>query len=156
MVGRFPKLESHYMRGSAQVAGLFLPIADIVMAAVAIALCLGVWAVLTYTGSARRCARLDNPNIAAAFGVPNRRLAYLVAGASGASTAIGGMFVALLSTLAPSQIFSCLAWFLLPPCSADWEARWAFWRPESFSVLASMSQWPSRRHPGRPSCLSPS
>lgn len=105
----YQKLESHYMRGSLEIAGLFLPVSDIVMSLVAIALCVAVWAAMRYTwlGKALR-ASLDNPNIAAAFGVPNRKLSYLVAGASGASTAIGGIFVALLSTLAPSQIFSWL------------------------------------------------
>lgn len=105
----YQKLESHYMRGSAKVAGLFLPVSDIVMSSVAIALCVAVWAAMRFSwlGKALR-ASLDNPNIAAAFGVPNQRLAYLVAGASGASTAISGIFVALLSTLAPSQIFSWL------------------------------------------------
>lgn len=105
----FQKLETHYLRGSAQAAGLYLPWMDILMALVALALCVAVWAAMRYTwlGKALR-ASLDNPQIAAAFGVPNQRLSYLVAGASAASAAIGGVFVALLSTLAPSQIFSWL------------------------------------------------
>lgn len=105
----FQKLETHFLRGSAEVGGLFLPMMDILMAAVAFALCIGVWAAMRYTwlGKALR-ASLDNPQIAAAFGIPNQRLSYLVAGASAAIAAIGGIFVALLSTLAPSQIFSWL------------------------------------------------
>ena len=105
----FQKLEAHYMRGSLRAGPLFLPIADLVMALIAVALCVATWAAMRFTwlGKALR-ASLDNPNIAAAFGVPNRKLSYLVAGASGASTAIGGIFVALLGTLAPSQIFTWL------------------------------------------------
>jgi len=81
----FQKLETHFLRGSAEVGGLFLPMMDILMAAVAFALCIGVWAAMRYTwlGKALR-ASLDNPQIAAAFGIPNQRLSYLVAGASAA------------------------------------------------------------------------
>jgi hypothetical protein len=64
----FHKLEAHYMRGSLQFAGLFLPISDIVTSLVAIGLCVAVWAAMRYTwlGKALR-ASLDNPNIAAAL-----------------------------------------------------------------------------------------
>ncbi len=103
------KLESHYLRGSTQIGTLFLPLGEVMMALIAIAMCGGVWAALRYTwlGKALR-AGLDNPQIAASFGVPNRQLSYLVAGTSGASAAVGGIFVALLFTLAPSQIFAWL------------------------------------------------
>jgi branched-chain amino acid transport system permease protein len=79
------------------------------MAGIAIGLCFAVWAGLHFTwlGKALR-AGLDNPQIAASFGVPNQRLLLLVAGTAGALAAIGGFFVAVLYTLAPSQIFSWL------------------------------------------------
>lgn len=105
----FLKLEAHVMRGTYEIGGLFFPTGEMVMSLVAVAMCVGIWAMMRFTwlGKALR-ASLDNPQIAASFGIPNRRLSYLVAGASGASTAIGGLFVALLFTLAPSQMFSWL------------------------------------------------
>ena len=105
----FLKLESTWLHGTTRLAGLYWPKGEMIMSAVAVAMCMATWAVLRFTwlGRALR-AGLDNPAIAASFGVPNEKLAFLVAGASGASTAIGGVFVALLFTLAPAQIF---AWF---------------------------------------------
>ncbi len=105
----FLKLETTYLHGTTEIAKLFFPTGEIIMSAVAIALCFTVWAAMRYTwlGKALR-AGLDNPAIAASFGVPNEKLAYLVAGTSGATAAISGIFTALLFTLAPSQIF---AWF---------------------------------------------
>ena len=105
----FLRLETQLLRGSAEVGPFFVPYADLTMACVALALCALAFAALRYTwiGKALR-ASLDNPQIAAAFGVPNRRLALLVAGVAGALAAVGGAFIALLFTLAPSQIYS---WF---------------------------------------------
>jgi branched-chain amino acid transport system permease protein len=105
----FIRLETHFLRGSFEVGPFFLPKQEFALALVALAICALCAAVMRHTwlGKALR-ASLDNPAISAAFGVPNRRLAFLVAGASGALAAIGGGFMALLFNLAPAQIY---AWF---------------------------------------------
>ena len=105
----FLRLETRVLRGSAEVGPFFVPYAELAMACVSLALCFVAFLVLRFTwiGKALR-ASLDNPQIAAVFGVPNRRLALLVAGAAGGLAAVGGAFIALLFTLAPSQIYS---WF---------------------------------------------
>jgi branched-chain amino acid transport system permease protein len=105
----YVRYENRAMHGNLALGTLLFPVADLVMAGIAIGLCFAVWAGLHFTwlGKALR-AGLDNPQIAASFGVPNQRLLLLVAGTAGALAAIGGFFVAVLYTLAPSQIFSWL------------------------------------------------
>jgi len=70
-------------------------------------LALGTWAWLrfTYVGKALR-ASAEDPAIAAAFGVNHRRQAFLLSGVSAAYAGIAGTFIALISTLAPSQIWA--------------------------------------------------
>ena len=70
-------------------------------------LALGTWAWLrfTYVGKALRAAAED-PAIAAAFGVNHRGQALLLSGVSAAYAGIAGAFIALISTLAPSQIWA--------------------------------------------------
>ena len=105
----FVRLETRYLRGSAEIGRFFVPYAELAMSLVALATCATAFVMLRYTwlGKALR-ASLDNPQIAAAFGVPNRRLSMLVAGSAGGLAAVGGAFIALLFTLAPSQIYT---WF---------------------------------------------
>ena len=105
----FVRLETQFLRGSIEVGPFFLPRQEMLLAAISLALCLATAAFLqrTWIGKALR-AGLDNPQIAAAFGVPNRKLSLMVAGVAGALAAIGGAFMALLFTLAPAQIYT---WF---------------------------------------------
>ena len=105
----FVRLETHFLRGSFEIGAFYVPKQELLMSLVALALCAATTAFLRFTwlGKALR-AGLDNPQIAAAFGIPNRRLSLLVAGAAGALAAIGGAFMALLFTLAPNQIYT---WF---------------------------------------------
>ena len=57
--------------------------------------------------SARRCARAPRtPAIAAAFGVNHQALAFLLAGVCAALAGVAGVCIALISTLAPSQIYA--------------------------------------------------
>ena len=62
---------------------------------------------LRYTdiGRAMRAAAEDAP-IAAAFGVDERRLAYLVSGVCAALAGVAGLCLALSHTLAPAQIYA--------------------------------------------------
>lgn len=103
----FRRLESAYGTASVKLGPLFLPVAEAMMLAVAVALSLAVWAVLrfTYTGKALR-ASVDDAEIAAAFGARHRELSMLLAGVSAATAGIAGTFVALIATLAPAQIYA--------------------------------------------------
>ena len=105
----FVRMETHLARGSMEIGKLLAPWDELFMCAVALSVCVATWACLNFTwlGKALR-ASLDNPDIAASFGVPNRALALLVSGAAASFAAIGGVFVALLYTLTPSSIYS---WF---------------------------------------------
>jgi branched-chain amino acid transport system permease protein len=103
----FRRLESGYAAVSFRVGALFVPLPELLTLAIAIALSLGAWAVLRYTdiGRAMRAAAED-PSIAAAFGVDERRLAYLVSGISAALAGAAGLCLALSQTLAPAQIYA--------------------------------------------------
>ena len=105
----FVRLETHFLRGSIEVGPFFLPRQEMLLAAISLVLCVATALFLqrTWLGKALR-ASLDNPQIAAAFGVPDKRLSLMVAGVAGALAAIGGAFMALLFTLAPAQIYT---WF---------------------------------------------
>ncbi len=105
----FVRLETGFLRGSLEVGPFFLPRQDLLLAILALIFCAATAAVLRFTrlGKALR-ASLDNPQIAASFGIPNRRLSLGVAGFAGALAALGGVLMALLFTLAPAQIYS---WF---------------------------------------------
>jgi branched-chain amino acid transport system permease protein len=105
----FVRLDVHLARGSMEIGSLLAPWDHLIMAAFAVAACVATWACLKFTwiGKGLR-AGLENPGIAASFGVPNRRLSLLVSGVAAAFAAMGGVFIALLYTLTPSSIY---AWF---------------------------------------------
>ena len=61
----------------------------------------------TYVGKALR-AGAEDPDIAAAYGVDHKKLAYLLSGIGAAYAGIAGTFIALIATLAPAQIWAYL------------------------------------------------
>jgi branched-chain amino acid transport system permease protein len=103
----FRRLESGYASINLRVGPLFVPLPELLTLGIAIALSLGAWAVLRYTdiGRAMRAAAEDAP-IAVAFGVNERRLAYLLSGACAALAGAAGLCLALSQTLAPAQIYA--------------------------------------------------
>ena len=103
----FRRLESPYGTATLRAGPLFLPVTEVLILAAATALSLATWAWLryTYVGKALR-AGAEDPAIAAAFGVDHRRLALLLSGMGAAYAGVAGTFVALLYTLAPSQIYA--------------------------------------------------
>jgi len=103
----FRRLESPYGTATLRAGPLFLPVTEVLILTAAIALSLATWAWLryTYVGKALR-AGAEDPAIAAAFGVDHRRLALLLSGVGAAYAGVAGTFVALLYTLAPSQIYA--------------------------------------------------
>ncbi len=105
----FRRLETSYGTASIKIGTIYAPIVECLMFFVAVIVVVVTWAWLkfTYVGKALR-ASAENPIIAGAFGVNHKRLAYLIAGISGATAAVAGIFIALISTLAPAQIVAWL------------------------------------------------
>ena len=103
----FRKLESSYGEHRFKVAGLYVPLPELITLALAIGLSFAVWAVLRYTdlGKALRASAEDAP-IAVAFGINQRRNALLLAGTCSALASVAGVCLALSFTLAPSQIYA--------------------------------------------------
>jgi len=103
----FRKLESWYGEERFKVAGLYVPLPELITLLLAGGLSFAVWAVLRYTdlGKALRASAEDAP-IAAAFGINERRNALLLAGTCSALASIAGVCLALGFTLAPSQIYA--------------------------------------------------
>lgn len=103
----FRKLESSYGEHKFKVAGLYMPVPELITLVLAVAISIAVWAVLRYTdlGRAMRAAAEDAP-IASAFGVNQKRNALLLAGTCSALVSIAGVCLALSFTLAPSQMYA--------------------------------------------------
>jgi branched-chain amino acid transport system permease protein len=103
----FRKLESVYAQQKFKVGILYVPIPELITLLLAVGISLAAWAVLRFTdlGKAMRAAAED-PSIAAAFGVDQKRNALLLAGTCAALASIAGVCLALSFTLAPSQIYA--------------------------------------------------
>jgi branched-chain amino acid transport system permease protein len=103
----FRRYETGYGNASIRVGPLFLPVLELLACVTAVLLAFATWAWLrwTYVGKALR-ASAEDPAIAAAFGVNHRAQALLLSGVSAAYAGIAGGFIALISTLAPSQIWA--------------------------------------------------
>jgi branched-chain amino acid transport system permease protein len=103
----FHRMESAYAAVRWKVGLFYVSLPDLITLAFALALALGLWALLRFTdlGKAMRAATEDAP-IAAAFGVNEKRLGYLVSGLAAAVAAVAGLCLALSHTLAPVQIYA--------------------------------------------------
>lgn len=103
----FRKLESHYGEHNYKVAGLYVPLPELITLGLAVGLSFAVWAVLRYTDLGRALrASAEDPAVAAAFGIPQKRNALLLAGTCSALASVAGVCLALGFTLAPSQIYA--------------------------------------------------
>ena len=105
----YRRYETAYATASIRVGPLFVPTLEMLACLTAAALAFATWAWLrfSYVGKALR-ASAEDPAMAAAFGVNHRAQAYLLSGVSAAYAGIAGVFIALISTLAPSQIWAWL------------------------------------------------
>lgn len=103
----FRRYETPYASTSLRVGPLFVPVLELAACLTASLLAVGTWAWLrfTYVGKALR-ASAEDPGMAAAFGVNHRAQALLLSGVSAAYAGIAGTFIALISTLAPAQIWT--------------------------------------------------
>ncbi|HVE54383.1 MAG TPA: branched-chain amino acid ABC transporter permease [Ramlibacter sp.] len=101
------RLESDYNQMKFMVGSLYVPVPELVTLVLSLAIAFGVWAAMRYTdlGKALRAMAEDGP-IAAAFGVNSTSLSLYLAGACAALAGVAGVCLALMFTLAPSQIFA--------------------------------------------------
>jgi branched-chain amino acid transport system permease protein len=103
----FRRLETAYGAASWRVGGLYVPPAELLALLTAIGLAVLTWAGLSFTWvgkGLRACA--EDAQMAAAFGVNHRRLAFLLSGLGAAYAGVAGCFVALVYTLAPGQMYA--------------------------------------------------
>lgn len=84
-------------------------VAPLLALVAAVAIAIGVSLLLTrsYFGRAVR-AIVDDPEIASAFGIDNRRVAILLSGLATAFSAMAGLFISTFQSLSPSMSFG---WF---------------------------------------------
>ncbi|MBE7366611.1 branched-chain amino acid ABC transporter permease [Ramlibacter pallidus] len=103
----YRRLESGYNQMKFTIGTLYVPVPELVTLVLSLAIAFGVWAAMRYTdlGKALRAMAEDGP-IAAAFGVNARSLSLYLAGACAALAGVAGVCLALMFTLAPSQIFA--------------------------------------------------
>ncbi|MGV3572341.1 MAG: branched-chain amino acid ABC transporter permease [Ramlibacter sp.] len=103
----YRRLESHYNQMKFMVGSLYVPVPELITLVLSVAIAIGVWAAMRYTdlGKALRAMAEDGP-IAAAFGVDARKLSLMLAGGCAALAGVAGVCLALVFTLAPSQIFA--------------------------------------------------
>ena len=103
----FQRMESHYGEIRLKVGAFYLAFPEIVTLGFAMLLCGAMWALLRYTDFGRAArAMTEDPAMAAAFGVNEKRLGYIVSGLAAAFAAVAGMCLALTHTLAPVQIYA--------------------------------------------------
>ncbi|GAB4180198.1 MAG: branched-chain amino acid ABC transporter permease [Thalassobaculales bacterium] len=103
----FRKLNSEYAEMKFVVAGLFVPVPELLTLVLSAAFAIAIWAAMRFTdlGKAMR-AMAEDAAIAAAFGVNQRALSLLLAGTCLALAAVAGICLALTFTLTPTQIFA--------------------------------------------------
>jgi branched-chain amino acid transport system permease protein len=103
----FQRMESGYNDIRWKLGAFYIPFPELATLLLAMLLCGAMWAVLRFTdfGRAARAMTEDAP-MAAAFGVNEKRLGYLVSGLASAFAAVAGLCLALSHTLAPVQIYA--------------------------------------------------
>jgi len=92
---------------SFMLGGLYVPKLNLLACLVAALLAVGTWGWLkfTYAGKALRACAEDAP-IASAYGIDHKSLTYLLSGICAAYAGVAGVFIALIGTLAPNEIWT--------------------------------------------------
>jgi branched-chain amino acid transport system permease protein len=105
----YRRYETAYATMSIRLGPLYVPTLEMLACLTATVLAFATWAWLrfSYVGKALR-ASAEDPAMAAAFGVNHRAQAFVLSGVSAAYAGIAGVFIALMATLAPSQIWTWL------------------------------------------------
>jgi branched-chain amino acid transport system permease protein len=105
----FRRYETAYSTLSIKAGPFYIPVLELTLCIVAGILAWGTWLWLrkTYVGKALR-ASAEDADIAAAYGVNHKKLAYLLSGIGAAYAGVAGTFIALIATLAPAEIWTWL------------------------------------------------
>ena len=103
----FRRYETAWGRESWVVGSLYAPKLNLLAFSMAALLAAVTWAWLryTYVGRALRACAEDAP-IATAFGINHRALSFVLSGLCAAFAGVAGVFIALVATLAPSEIWA--------------------------------------------------
>jgi branched-chain amino acid transport system permease protein len=103
----FVKLQTHYGDKKAEIFGIYLPFAETMGFVIAVIVAVMVHVVMKYTdlGKAVRAIAQD-PKMATAFGIPQKRISLGIAGVCTALAALAGVCVAMIYTLNPSQMYT--------------------------------------------------
>lgn len=100
---RIPSDANPYFVRAWQAGQFTVPFLGALALLVAAIICIGSYYLLEHSYGGRGIrATVQEPEMAAAFGVDKRRLSYLVAGVAGGSGAIAGTFLAMLFAITPS------------------------------------------------------
>ena len=105
----YRRYETPYTTLSLRLGPVFVPVLELFACVTAAALAFATWAWLrfSYVGKALRAAAEDAV-MAGAFGVNHRRHALVLSGVAAAYAGVAGAFIALIATLAPTQIWTWL------------------------------------------------
>ena len=103
----FRRYETAWGAQSWVIGALYVPKLSLIAFLMAGVLAGASWAWLryTYVGRALRACAEDAP-IATAYGINHRALSFLLSGLCAAYAGVAGVFIALIATLAPSQIWA--------------------------------------------------
>ncbi len=103
----YRRLETHYAEIKLRAGPLFLPVPEMITFALGASAALAAWFILQRTdlGKAVRASAEDAP-VAASFGVNQKAMALLLSGFNAALAGGAGVCIALVYTLAPSQIYA--------------------------------------------------
>jgi branched-chain amino acid transport system permease protein len=103
----FHRMESHYAAVRWKIGAFYIPLPELVTLVFAMLLCCAMWALLRFTDFGRAArAMTEDAAMAAAFGVNEKRLGYVISGLAAAFAAVAGVCLALTHTLAPVQIYA--------------------------------------------------
>jgi len=103
----FIKLQTIYGDKKVEIAGIYFPFAESLGFLIAVLVAVLVHIVMKYTdlGKAVRAISQD-PQMATAFGVPQKQISLGIAGVCTALAALSGVCVAMIYTLNPSQMYT--------------------------------------------------
>jgi branched-chain amino acid transport system permease protein len=103
----YRRLETHYNDMKFTVGSLYIPVPELITLVLSVGIALLIWAAMRYTdiGKALR-AMAEDGQIAAAFGINQKRMSLMLAGVCAALAAVAGICLAMTFTLTPSQIFA--------------------------------------------------
>jgi len=103
----FQRMESAYRAMRWKIGAFYIPFPELTTLVLAMVLCGAMWALLRFTDFGRAArAMTEDPAMAAAFGVNEKQLGYIISGLAAAFAAVAGMCLALSHTLAPVQIYA--------------------------------------------------